>query len=231
MQIRHLLVAGAVAVSLSANGARADDLQNQVLAAAKATRRDGFAFRRTLAIERTGAARKVFVEQFDPRRPAAQQWSLLSVDGRAPTPKETANSLKATRRKVPSYAEIAEWFGAPATRSDGAGGSVVYRFARLPAGTLKIGSHDASPDTQAEALVNTRGKVPYVERVRFASTKGFSMMLVASLKSMVVDGRYRQLADGRVVPAESASAISGSMMGKTGQMKTSATYSDVVPVR
>lgn len=231
MQIKAFLAAATLAAACIPAAAHADALQAQVLAAARATPRDAFAFRRTTTFDRAGAPRKTFVEQFDPRRPAGGQWTLLSVDGRAPSPKELADSRKRKRDKTPSYAEIAEWFGGAATRSEPASGSVVYRFARLPAGTLKIGSHDASPDTQAEALVNTRGKVPFVERVRFTSTKGFTMMLVASLKSMVVEGRYRQLPDGRAVPADTASNITGSMMGKSGSIRATTTYSDVQVVR
>ncbi len=211
--------------------AKADELQNQVLAAARAARSDTHSFRRNLTIERTGAARKVFSEQYDPRRPAAQQWALVSVDGRAPTAQEIEQSRKAKRGPVPSYAQLADWFGAPASRSEHGPGYVLYRFARLPAGALKIGSHDASPDTQAEALVNTKGSQPYVEQIRFVSNKGFSMMLVASIKSMAITGRYRMLPDGLVVPADSSSDMAGSLLGKSGQMRTSATYSDFQKVR
>ena len=211
--------------------AHADELQSQLLAAAKATRADAYSFRRTLAFERTGAARKVVVEQYDPRRPATDQWTLVSVGGRQPTSKEMAQARKNKRGPVPSYAQLSEWIAAPATRSDPAPGLVLYRYARLPAGTLKLGSHDASADTRAEALVNTHGTTPYVERVRFTSTKGFRMMLVASLQSMVVESRYRQLSDGAAVPASVTSDIQGSMMGKAGQLKSEMTYSDVQRVR
>ena len=218
-------------IFLPPHAAHADELQSQLLAAAKATRADAYSFRRTLAIERTGAARKIVVEQFDPRRPAADQWLLVSVDGRQPTPKELSQSRKSKREPVPSYAQLAEWIAAPATRSDPSPGLVLYRYARLPAGTLKLGSHDASADTRAEALVNTRGKAPYVERVRLTSTKGFRMMLVASLQSMVVESRYRPLPDGATVPASVTSDIQGSMMGKAGQLKSELIYSDVQRVR
>ncbi len=221
----------AMVMSGSAGVAHADALQNQVLAMARSTPSDAFSFRRTMVMESTGSARKVVVEQFDPRRPAGAQWSLVSVDGAAPTAKQVEQSRKAKRGPVPSYAQIAEWFGAPATRSDHAPGYVVYRFARLPQGALKIGAHDASADTQAEALVNTRGGVPFVEQVRLTSTKGFRMMLVASLQSMTISGHYRLLPDGHAVPADSASNLTGSLMGKAGSIKTSVTYADFQKVR
>ncbi|MDT9600192.1 hypothetical protein [Sphingosinicella rhizophila] len=103
---------------------------------------------------------------------------------------------------------------------------MTYRFARLPAGTLRIGSHDASAHTQAEAVVNVKGKTPFVERIKFTSTRKFRLMLVASVRSMTITGRYTLLPNGAAVPAEASSLLDGSMLGKSGQMKTVATFSD-----
>lgn len=224
-------LAALIATALAPAAAWGDALQGEVLATMRATRADGFAFRRTIAIERSGAARKVFVERFDPRRPAADRWTLVSVDGRAPTAKETSQSRKAHRGPIPSYGELAKWFGAPALRSDNAPGQVTYRFARLPDGVLKIGPHDASRDTQAEAVVNTTGTAPYVERVRFTSNRPFRMMLVASVQAMTITARYRLLSSGGVAPAAITSAITGAMLGKSGKIDTVMTFDDVQPVR
>ena len=231
--MRVLIVLTAV---LCAGEARADALQSQVLAAARAARADGYAFRRTITIERTPAEkgqapRRVVVEQFDPRRPPAERWSLVSVDGRAPNAKELADARKAKRGPVPSYADIARWFGAPATRVDGPAGYVTYRFARLPKGAIKLGPIDASENVMAEALVNTAGPQPFVERVRLTTTKGFRVMLVASVQSMAITGRYRLLPDGRPVPADQASDTTGSLFGKTGRLRTATTFTDFRPVR
>lgn len=226
-----LLVTALPAAISFAVEAKADELQQQVLAAARATRPDAYGFRRTMAIERTGAPRRVIVEQFDPRRSAGERWSLVSVDGRPPSAKEAEQARKAKRGPTPSYADLAKWFGAPATRVAAAPGYVTYRFARLPKGAIKIGSHDASADVTAEALVNVRGSAPFVERVRLSSTKGFRMMLVASVKSMVLTGRYRLTPEGQPVPAESESDIVGSLVGKSGRLQSAVTFSDYRSVR
>ena len=231
MLLRPLTAVALAALLMIASTAQADELQNRLVAAQRAARADSYRFRRTILIDRTGAARKTLVEQFDPRQPAPQQWQLVSVDGHAPTAKEADQSRKAKRGPVPSYAELAPWFGAPAVRSEPAPGYVSYRFAHLPAGSFKIGSHDASADTQAEALVNIKGAVPFVERIRLSSTKGFRMMLVASVTSMVINQSYRLLPDGHVVPNGSASDISGALFGKAGQLRSSATYADIEAVR
>ena len=58
------------------------------------------------------------------------------------------------------------------------------------------------------------------------SNKSFSVMLVASLRSIAVDQRYRLLGDGNAVPSEASSALTGAMMGKAGTMRTSTSYSE-----
>jgi hypothetical protein len=219
------------AVILAAPAARADELQSRVLAAMRASPADGFRFQRTSVTDRTGSARTTVVEQYDPARPAAQRWQLVSVDQRAPTAKEAERSRKVKRGPVPAYAELAKWFGAPATRSEAAPGYVTYQFARLPAGTVKIGSHDASADTRGEALVNVRAKTPFVERVRFTSAKGFRMMMVASVQSMDVVSRYALLPSGAVVPAASDTSLTGSLFGKSGRIHSTANYAGFQRVR
>jgi hypothetical protein len=228
--LRIVLALVAILGTAIGGEARADDLQNQVLAAARATPREGFSFKRTIVSEQSGSPRRTFVEQFDPRKPPAQRWTLVSVDGRAPTPQELDQSRKAQRGPTPSYADVADWFGAPATRSDGAAGTVVYRFASLPKGAFKIGSHDASANMRVEAVVNTRGKIPFLERVRIVSAGKMRIMLVALIESMVINGLYRQLPDGHAVPAESNSETSGSMFGKSGLIRASVSYADFQPV-
>ena len=227
--MRKRMMVAVAAACLASGAARADELQARVLAGAKTTRTEGYAFRRTLTVEATGEKQKVYVERYDPR--SAARWTLMSVDGRAPTGKETADAAKSKRGPHPSYARLAEWIGSPAARSEPAPGYVLYKFPRLPAGTAKFGSHDASADTRAEALVNAKGRVPFVERVRFTSTKGFRMMLVASVKGMTDDSRYRQHPYVTVIPDEGNSVITGSMLGKSGQMRTKIEYAGFERVR
>jgi hypothetical protein len=105
-----------------------------------------------------------------------------------------------------------------------AAGSVAYRFARLPAGAVKIGSHDASADTTVDAVVDTRGPVPFVSRVRMASTRGFRMMLVAKVERYAFTSTYAPLADGRPFPTAVEAVIAGAMMGKSGDLVTRTRY-------
>ena len=227
--IARWLVAAAVLVAAPA---QADSLQDQVAAGVRAANTADVGFTQTTRVERTGSAAKTYVTRYDPRGPAANRWTLLSVDGRTPTPKETAEVLKSAKASpAPSYARLGKWIGAPATRIAQAPGSVTYRFARLPDGVVKMGSHDGSADTAAEVLVNTSGKMPYVERVRFTSAKPFRMMLVAKVDRYVFTSSYALLPDGRPFPNGVDADMTGSLLGKAGTMTTRTRYADVHAAR
>lgn len=211
--------------------AQADALQQQVLAAAKAVTAADFAFTQANRFERTGAPAKSIVQRYDPRR-GASAWTLVKVDDRAATAKEIADAAKrSAKAQVPSYARIAEWFGAPATRVSTTPTSVTYRFASLPKGTVKLASHDASANTSVEAVVNTAGRIPFVERARFTSNTAFRMFMVAKVERFVITATHRLLGDGRPVLDSTATEFGGSFMGKAQTMKTRTVYSDVVGVR
>ncbi len=227
--LRLLLLASAL-VPVS-QAAFADALQQQVLAGAKTVSASDFTFTQTMRFERTGAAAMERVSRYDPRG-GGKPWTLMKIDGKPPTPKQLAQDAKrASRVPPPSYARIAEWFGAPATRVATTPTSVTYRFASLPKGAVKMGSYDASANTSVEAVVNTAGKVPFVERARFTSIAPFRMFVVAKIERFVANSTYRLLPDGRPVPTNVATEFSGSMMGKTGSMTTRANYSDFTPAR
>lgn len=206
----------------------ADELQQQVLAFAKTVREDDFAFTQTSSNQRSGEAAKDFVLRYDPRKAKGARWTVLKVEGRAPTAKEVAAITKqANKGKVPSYGRIANWFGSPAKRIGAGSGTVTYRFANLPKGTINMGSHDASADTVAEVVVNTSSKVPFVERVRFVSTKPFRMMMVAKVESFEAASVYRMQDNGKPMVVGTAMDMSGSMLGKTGSFKNRNSYGEI----
>ncbi|HEU0043058.1 hypothetical protein [Sphingomonas sp.] len=215
----------AAAALLLAGPALADPLQDQVLAGMRRVDTSDVAFTASTRIQQSGKPAKEVVTRHDPRAPAGRRWSVVSVDGKPATPKEAAQIVKAANgAPPPSYARLARWFGSPATRVAQAPGSVTYRFARLPAGIAKLGNRDMSADTMAEATVDTSGRVPFVERIRFSSTKGFRMMLVAKVDRYVATSTYAPLPDGRIFPAATQVEMVGSMMGKGGTLTTATRY-------
>lgn len=206
--------------------ALADPLQEQLLAGMRATRTGDVAYVETSRFDTTGRAPRDTVTRHDGHGHAV----LVSVDGKPPTPKQIAQATK-RREPPPAYAELARWFGAPATRVAGPGGAVLYHFARLPAGAVKIGSHDASGACQADAEVATADGRPYVARVRFRSTASFRIMLVAKVERFAVSSAYAPLADGRVFPTAVETRFEGSMMGKSGALATRSRFTDAHAVR
>lgn len=223
-----------IAIGLAGIGAPAlaDDLQQQVVAGARAVTEGDFAFTQTFSGQRTGESAKEYLMRYDPKRAAGSRWTLIKAEGRAPTAKESATFAKqANKNPVPSYGRIATWFGAPAKRVASGNNSVTYRFASLPKGTIKVGSHDASATTSAEAIVNTGGKTPFVERVRYTSTKPFRMMLVAKVDRMTTTVTYRMMPNNRPMIIGSDTDMAGSAMGKSGSFKMLATYSDIRAAR
>lgn len=222
--IARRALAAIATLSLAAPAA-ADPLQDQVLAGMRGADTADVAFTSTTTIERTGAAAQEIVTRFDPRAPDGRRWSVVRMNGRAPTAKERTQVLKAANgTPMPSYARLARWFGAPATRVAVRPGQVAYRFARLPAGALKIGRHDASADTSAEVLVNTAGPRPFAEHVRFSSTRPFRMMLVARVARYSFASSYAPLADGRPFPTAVDADMAGAVMGKNGTLRTRTRY-------
>jgi hypothetical protein len=221
-----------VTLTLAATSARADALQDRLLLGARAVSGNDFTFTETGSFERTGADKIAYVRHYDPHRKAGQRWRVVEVNGKAPTAKQASQLARESKdQKTPSYANIADWIGGPATRTAATAETVTYQFARLPAGTIKIGGRDISADTSGTAVVNIAGKVPFVERTRFTHNKPFSIMVVAKLSQMVIQASYRQLPDGRVVLASVSSDMTGSLMGKSASMKGRSSYSGFAAAR
>ncbi len=218
-----------VAIALiSPSVAQADALQQQVLAIAKAVSAADFAFTQTARFERTGTPATERVSRYDP----ARGWTLLRIDGKPPTAKQTEQDKKIARRaQTPSYARITEWFGAPATRIATTPTSVTYRFATLPKGSIKLGPYDASAHTTVDAVVNTAGKALFVERARFTSTKPFRMFVVAKVERFTVNASWRLMPDGRPVGEGNTAEFGGAFMGKAQTIRTRTTYSDYSALR
>jgi len=229
MIIRTLAAAALLSAPVAAS---ADALLDRLLADSRNVAPEDFAWTRTTRSERRGGTdgdASVVVERYDPSKPAAQRWTLVSIDGKPPEPKQLAAYAKSRGDAiVPSYGRIAKYIGG--ARRDEATGRPVYRAAGLPAGSFEINGNDLSKEASVEAVV-ADGPKPYVERMRLVSAKPFRMMLVAKVERVEATSRYKLLPDGRPVVAEQVSEMRGSMMGKSGTMRSVVTYSDHRPVR
>lgn len=225
MMIRTL---AAVALLSAASPALADALLDRLVADARAIGPDDFAFTRSMKSEQRSGDKveaRATVERYDPTRPAGRRWTLVSIDGRTPNAQEAKDYAKNMAQAiVPSYGRLARYFGAGAERTT-AGGRTSYRATKLPKGALTLGKADLSAGARAEAVV-VEGATPYIERLDIVSTKPVRMMLVAKVERLDATSRYKLMPDGRPVLAEQVSEMRGSMMGRSGSLKTVAIFSD-----
>jgi hypothetical protein len=233
MKVRAILLALSGALIVSAASAADDNteaLKQRIVAHARTVGPEDFAFTRTARVEQIEGEKKetrTTVEKFDPRKPADQRWTLVSVDNRTPTADELKNHRKeAPKRRVANYSRMANYFAAPSTSAVGPNGRTVFKFTQLPKESVVVNNNDLSANSVAEVTVDASGATPIAEQVQFTLVKPMRLMMVAKVERFVSTTRYRVLADGKPAPVEQVSEMSGSMMGKTGRIKTTLTYSD-----
>jgi hypothetical protein len=75
-------------------------------------------------------------------------------------------------------------------------------------------------------VVETSGGTPFIEEVRFVSTKSTRVKLVALIERFEAVNRYKMMPNGKPAPVESSSEMNGSMMGKQGIIRTKVSYSE-----
>ena len=235
---RATVVCAAVLALCDPGSARAADpaaeaVKQRVLEHARTVSVDDYNFTRTARTEQIEGDKKterVVVERFDPANP--QRWTLISVDGRPPNADELKKMAKdGPKRRTGHYGRVAGYFNAPAPATTDARGRTIFHFDTLPSETVIVTGVDISADSRCEATVDTSGAVPFVEQVRFTLKKPVRIKVVAKLEKFEATSRYRMMPNGKPVPVEQVSEMTGSMMGKQGRINTAVTYSDHRAVR
>jgi hypothetical protein len=176
----RLLTALALACLLVAP-ARADALLETLRAEARAATPKPF--ERTLRIEPARGPVVVQVDRFDPGAAMGRQWSLVSVDGRAPTEAEIRRHQRETgRQPVPGFHRLNELLAGPPTAIERQGERTIYRWQALKAGAVPTGQGpDFSEQLSAEAVVTGPEARPRLERVRIHAAQPFGIMGVARM--------------------------------------------------
>lgn len=208
----------------------ADALKERIIAHARTVTAEDYAYTRTVRTEATEGEKKeesVLVDRWDPAKPLDQRWTLISIDGKPPDAEELKLFRKALlKRRQAYYGRVAGYFAKPATSALDARGRTIFRFASLPKESVMVADADISANATGEVVVDTTGATPFIEEVRFTSTKATRVMLVAKIDRFEAMMRYRLMPDGKPVPIESSSEMIGSMLGKEGRVRTKVAYSD-----
>ena len=236
MRFRFVVTAMATLFALTSTwaaageSAGADALKERVIAHARTVTAEDYAYTRTVrteSIERDKTEERVIVERWDPAKPLEQRWTLLSIDGRPPDAEQLKNYRKELpRRRQAYYGRVAGYFAKPATVAVDARGRTIFRFASLPKETVMVSDADISANASGEVIIDTTGTMPFIEEVRFTSTKPTRVKLVAKIDRFQTITRYRLMPEGKPVPIELVSEMSGAMLGQQGRIRTRIAYTD-----
>jgi len=183
---------------LAASGARADD--QLAFLRAEAARADIVGFERTMRAEELKDGETVVsvrVDRFNPHAPATRRWALVSVDGRKATAKEIADHRKLVSSfPVPGFYRLRAILAGEPTQSTDAKGRTVYRWDKLPPGSLPTPGPDVSARMAAEAVVETVAGRPMFSRVRIYAPRPFSILSVAKMNAFDLINVYQPNGSG-----------------------------------
>ncbi len=219
--IRAALLALAV---LAAGPARADAVLDQLRAEARATALKPF--ERTVRIEPAGRPAIVQVDRFDPRAAAGRQWTLLSVDGRAPTEEEMRRHQRDTgRQPVPGFHRFNELLAGPPTAIERQGDRTVYRWQALSKGAVTTTQGpDFSERLSAEAIVSASETRPRLERVRIYAAEPFGIMGVARMNRFEAVSLYTSDSERHRLARQTTEVDARIPIRGTQSQKTTATF-------
>jgi hypothetical protein len=207
----------------------AEILKQRIIAQAQSVAPNDYAFTRTVSFDIAAAGNRqktVRVEKYDPTKPAAARWSLVSVNGAAPS----AKALRKFRREVrkrPSfgYHRLATYFAAPAAAVADAEGRTVFHLASLPKGSIIVGKSDISRLASADVVVTEGSGNPFAEQVHL-SLEPTRRLLVFKLDRCEVTCRFAVGPEGKPLLVDETAEMAGSGLGFKGRLRSVATYSD-----
>lgn len=194
--------------SVSAN----DGLREQIVAAAAALPPAGLAFERVTRLERKGGGSKVSqvrIERWD-----GVSWSLISIDGRAPTASEKNKIVH--DNSVPGYHQLALIMAAATDRKVDDNGRTILLVPVLPKGSVVADGKDISKHLRGEAVLGMRGEEPWVERLTVAAREQFKLNMLIKVTRFEQINDYRLDASGRPRLMAQVNGSVGTMFGISG---------------
>ncbi|HEX8679270.1 MAG TPA: hypothetical protein VF683_04900, partial [Chthoniobacterales bacterium] len=111
----------------------AEALKARIIAHARTVTLEDYAYTRTVRTETIESAKteeRVVLERFDPSKPVAERWTLISINGQAPDATQLANYRRELpKRRLAYYGRVAGYFAKPATAAVDARGRTVFQLA------------------------------------------------------------------------------------------------------
>ena len=214
---------GAGAAAGPAPDLRLEPLREAIITDARAANPSGIAFERTTTAIRRGPGMKektVTVERWDGRA-----WSLVSVNGKAPS----ANQLKAFRKAtainpVPGYHRMASLLAAAADVSTDDDGRKILKIPVLPPGSVMADKADISSHLSGEAVIATTDGKPWVARLKVRARENFKLNMLIKVTNFEQVSDYSLGPDGKPRLASQSADSKGSMFGFTGGQTDEVTY-------
>lgn len=169
------------------------------------------------------------VDRFQPGTGAAGGWTVVSVDGRKPTPKELEAHARDNSSTAPGFHNFHKLITTPPVRVTEKDGKTVYAWNRLPRGTIITPGGDISANLSLEATVEDSGGKPTLSEVRIFAARPFRVKVVASINRFNVVSHYKPLANGMpFLVAQTAETDVSAPMGLGGKRKSSASFKPLI---
>lgn len=152
-------------------------------------------------------------------------WTLISHNGKPPTAAQKRDAEKiAAAVPVPGYHRLASLLETASSSRLDAEGRTVLQIPVLPADSIYGDSGDISEHLKAEALVNTRGAKPFVERLHVTARETFKLNALIKVKSFDMVSTYKLDAGGRPRLASQTADSMGSVFGIPGGESSQVTF-------
>jgi hypothetical protein len=217
------LFAALLLAAAPADDVRLEPLREAIISDARAADPAGMAFDRTTTAVRRGPGIKektVTVERWDGTR-----WTLVSVNGKAPSASQFKSFRKATAASpVPGYHRLAALLAAASDVQVDGDGRRVLKIPVLPAGSVRTDNGDISSHLSGEAVIATNDGKPWIARLKVKARENFKLNLLIKVTGFEQTYDYRIGPDGKPRLASQTADSRGSMFGFAGGQTDEVTY-------
>ena len=220
-----LKLAAVALVLASPVSARAETALERILAESAKAPVVGFE-RTTRADLRADPAKEpaLVVDRFTPKSATTGAWTVVSVEGRKPTPQELEVHAK-NNSSPPGFHNLHKLLSLPPTSRAESGGRTVYYWKSLPKGSVITPGGDVSAHLSAEAVLEEAGAKPALSEVRVFAAKPFRVKVVASINKFNVVSVYRAGANGLpFLVAQASETDVSAPLGMGGKRRSTASF-------